>query len=58
LNIAERARIKFGPLTGFGGIVVCKGNGLRVILTLLQIMKGVAVEVEERDLELLGNSLC
>jgi transcription antitermination factor NusG len=58
LNIGERARIRFGPLTGFEGIVVRKNNGLRVILTLQQIMKSVAVEVEECDLELLGNSLC
>jgi transcription antitermination factor NusG len=58
LNIGERARIKFGPLTGFEGIVVRKTNGLRVILTLQQIMKSVAVEVEECDLELLENSLC
>lgn len=58
LNIGERARIKFGPLTGFEGIVVRKNNGLRVVLTLQQIMKSVAVEVEECDLELLGSSLC
>jgi hypothetical protein len=51
-------RIKSGPLTGFEGIVMRKTNGLRVILTLQQIMKSVAVEVEECDLELLGNSLC
>ncbi len=58
LNIGEKARIKFGPLAGFEGIVVRKINGVRVILTLQQIMKSVAVEVEESDLELLGNSLC
>jgi transcription antitermination factor NusG len=58
LNVGERARIKFGPLAGFEGIVVRKTNGLRVVLTLQQIMKSVAVEVEECDLELLGHSLC
>ena len=57
LNIGERARIKCGPLTGFEGIVVRKTNALRVILTLQQIMKSVAVEVEECDLELLENPL-
>lgn len=56
VSIGERARIKLGPLTGFEGIVVRKNNGLRVILTLRHIMKSVAVEVEECDLELLGNS--
>ena len=58
LNIGERARIKFGPLAGLEGVVVRKNNGLRVVLTLQQIMKSVAVEVEECDLELLGDSLC
>jgi transcription antitermination factor NusG len=58
LNIGERARIKFGPLAGFEGIVERKNNGLQVILTLQQIMKSIAVQVEECDLELLGNSLC
>lgn len=57
LNIGERVRIKSGPLTGFEGIVVRKANGLRVILTLGQIMKSVAVKVEECDLELLEDSL-
>jgi transcription antitermination factor NusG len=56
LNIGERARIMRGPLEGFEGIVERRNNGLRVVLTLQQIMKSVAVEVEECDLELLGNS--
>lgn len=58
LNIGERARIKSGPFTGLEGVVVRKNNGLRVVLTLQQIMKSVAIEVEERDLELLGSSPC
>jgi transcription antitermination factor NusG len=55
LNVGERARILRGPLEGFQGIVLRRNNGLRVVLTLQQIMKSVAVEVEECDLELLGN---
>jgi len=57
LNIGERARIKSGPLAGFEGVVVRNTNGLRVILTLEQIMKSVAIEVEECDLDLLGGPL-
>ena len=56
LNIGERARIRSGPLAGFQGIVMRKNNGLRVILTLQEIMKSVAVEVEEYDLEPIGES--
>jgi transcription antitermination factor NusG len=55
LNIGERARIKSGLLAGFEGIVERQANGLRLVLTVQQIMKSVAVEVEECDLELLGN---
>jgi transcription antitermination factor NusG len=58
VSIGERARIKLGPLKGFEGIVVRKNNRLRVVLTVQLIMKSVAVEVEECDLELLGNQLC
>ena len=58
VSIGERARIKLGPLAGFEGIVVRTNNGVRVVLTVQLIMKSVAVEVEECDLELLGNQLC
>ena len=64
LQIGERARIARGPLEGLEGIVVRRSNGLRVVLSLQQIirsvaaeMRSVAVEVEECDLELLGNRI-
>ncbi len=62
LHVGDRARIANGPLEGFEGIVVRRSNGLRVVLSLQEIVKGapvempsVAVEVEECDLEWLGN---
>jgi transcription antitermination factor NusG len=62
LNIGERARILRGPLEGIEGIVVRRNNGLRVVLSLQQIIRGVAVEmrsvaveVEECDLALLAD---
>ncbi|PSH03993.1 MAG: hypothetical protein CXZ00_09280 [Acidobacteria bacterium] len=51
LDVGERVRIKAGPLAGFEGILTRKNNGLRVILTLAQIMRSIAIEVEEFDLE-------
>lgn len=51
LNVGERARIKSGPLMGFEGVVLRKSNGLRFVLSLHQIMRSIAVEVEECDLE-------
>ena len=62
LHVGERARIASGPLEGIEGIVVRRSNGLRVVLSLQQIvksvaveMRSVAVEVEECDLEWLDN---
>jgi len=62
LHVGDRARIASGPLEGFEGIVARRSNGLRMVLSLQQLVKGacvdmksVAVEVEECDLEWLGN---
>jgi len=64
IHVGERARIASGPLEGFEGIAVRRSNGLRVVLSLQQIVKNapvempsVAVEVEECDLEWLGKKL-
>jgi transcription antitermination factor NusG len=62
IRIGERARIASGALEGYEGVVVRRSNGVRVVLSLQQIVKGaamempsVSVEVEECDLEWLGN---
>lgn len=51
LNIGNRARIRSGPLTGLEGIVVRKDDRLRIVLTLDQIMRSVAVHVDAEELE-------
>ncbi len=51
LTVGERARIKAGALAGLEGVLLRKKNGLRVVLTLDQIMQSVAVEVDADDLE-------
>ena len=51
LTVGERARIKAGPLAGMEGVLLRKKNDLRVVLTLDQIMRSVAVEVDADDLE-------
>jgi transcription antitermination factor NusG len=62
VQVGERARIVRGPLEGFEGVVARRSNGLRVVLSLQQVLRSaavampsVAVEVEECDLELLGH---
>ncbi len=49
--IGERARVKSGVLAGLEGVVVRKKNNLQIVLTLEQIMKSVAIEVDARELE-------
>jgi len=51
LTVGERARIKAGALAGLEGVLLRKKNDLRVVLTLDQIMRSVAVEVDADDLE-------
>ena len=51
LPIGQRARIIAGPMSGLEGVVVRKKNGLRVVLTVELIMKSVAVEVDDDELE-------
>jgi transcription antitermination factor NusG len=51
LTIGQRVRIKAGALTNLTGILVRKGNGLRVVLSLDLIQQGAAVEVDADEIE-------
>jgi transcription antitermination factor NusG len=51
LTIGQQVRIRSGAFAGMEGVVIRKKNGLRVVLTLQQIMQSIAVEVDEDDLE-------
>jgi len=51
LTVGERVRIRRGPLEGLSGIVSRKKNRFRVVLTLVLVMKSVAVEVCADDVE-------
>ena len=51
LVIGDRVRIKTGALEGMEGILVQKRNGLRVVLSLEQIMRSLSVEVGLHELE-------
>jgi transcription antitermination factor NusG len=54
LNLGDKVKIRNGPLAGMTGILVRKKNGLRVVLTLELIMKSISVEIDEQDLEVVG----
>lgn len=54
LRIGQKARICSGALAGMQGVVVRLKGSLRVVLTLDLIRQSIAVEVSERDLEMLA----
>lgn len=57
LTAGQQVRIRSGAFAGMEGVVLRKKSGLRVVITLQQIMQSVAVEVDEDDLEVVGAEL-
>jgi transcription antitermination factor NusG len=51
LTAGRRVRVRFGPLTGAEGILLRRKDKFRVVLSLDLIMRAVAVEVDEADIE-------
>jgi transcription antitermination factor NusG len=51
LCVGQFARIRSGAFAGMEGVVVRKKSGLRIVLTLEQIMQSIAVELDEDDVE-------
>jgi hypothetical protein len=43
--------VKYGPLAGAQGILVRRKDKFRVVLSIDLIMRSVAVEVDEADVE-------
>ena len=51
LVIGERARVRSGMLAGLEGVIVRRKNNLHIVISLDQIMRSVAIEVEADELE-------
>lgn len=51
LQVGRRVRVRSGPLAGAQGILVRRKDKFRVVLSLDLIMRSVAVEVDESDIE-------
>jgi transcription antitermination factor NusG len=51
LVVGDRVRIKAGPLCGMQGILVRKKTSLRVVLSVAEIGRSLAVEVDVADIE-------
>ncbi len=51
LKAGRRVRVKHGPMAGMEGILVRKKDRYRVVISIEIIMRSVAVEVDEADVE-------
>jgi transcription antitermination factor NusG len=51
LKVGRRVRVKTGSLAGLEGVLVRKKNGTRFVISLELIMRSVAVEIEQAELE-------
>ena len=51
LKVGRSVRIKAGPFSGAEGILVRKKEGCRVVISIDLLMRSVAVEVDEADVE-------
>jgi transcription antitermination factor NusG len=51
LKVGQRVHIRSGPLAGANGILVRRKDNFRVVLSIDLIMRSVAVEVDEADVE-------
>ena len=53
LCVGRRVRVRSGPMQGLEGIIQRRPDRCRVIFTIDLIMRSVAVEVDEADVELI-----
>lgn len=51
LKVGQRVHIRSGPLAGANGILARRKDKFRVVLSIDLIMRSVAVEVDEADIE-------
>jgi transcription antitermination factor NusG len=56
LRVGRRVRVCGGPMQGLEGIIVRRKDRCRVVFSLDLIMRSVAVEVDESDVEPLAES--
>jgi|SRR5579862_538549 transcription antitermination factor NusG len=54
LKVGKRVRVRSGPLSGIEGILLRRKDGFRLVLSIELIMRSVATEVDEADVELVN----
>lgn len=51
LRAGRRVRLRCGPMAGMEGVLLRRKDGLRLIVSLEILMRAVAVEIDEADVE-------
>jgi len=51
LRTGRRVRLRRGPMTGLEGILLRRKEGVRLVVSIEILMRSVAVEVDESDVE-------
>ena len=51
LQVGRRVRVKHGPFAGWEGTLVEKQNSRRLVITIEQIMKAMAINIDGADVE-------
>jgi transcription antitermination factor NusG len=54
LKLGHRVRVKHGPFAGWEGILVQKQNAARLVISVEQIAKSVAINLNGADVEAVG----
>lgn len=51
LQAGSRVRVRSGPMTGLEGILLRRKEGLRLVVSIEILMRAVAVEIDEADVQ-------
>lgn len=51
LRVGQRVRVKHGPFVGWVGVLTSKKNSARLVVSMEQIMRSVAVDLDGADVE-------
>jgi transcription antitermination factor NusG len=51
LQVGRRVRVRCGPFVGMEGILVRRKEGFRLVASIELLMRAVAIEIDEADVE-------
>ena len=51
LRAGQRVRVKHGPFAGWEGVLVCRKNGMRLVVSIELLLRSVSVDLAGADVE-------